>query len=62
MYYFYYRAKKASSPHRRRRFRRGRGSYEEVEVEMAQGSVTASAEQKGEDAEDAQEVLPPQIT
>ena len=54
LYYLYYRAKKASSPHRRRRFRRGRGSYEEVEVEMAQGSVTASAE--------IQEVLPPQIT
>ena len=62
LYYVYYRAKKASSPHRRRRFRRGRGSYEEVEVEMAQSSVTASAEQKGEDAEDAREVLPPEIT
>ena len=49
LYYFYYRAKKALAPHRRRRFRRGRGSYEEVE--MAQGGgLEFSTTRREEDA------------
>ena len=64
-YYIYYRAKKASAPHRRRRFRRGRGSYEEVEMAQEGGvelSTTRREEETRSSGDNDHEVVLPKVT
>jgi len=51
-FYFYYRARKRAVRSRQRRFRRGRGSYEEVEMHQVESSEDAV------DGEDTKQDLP----